>query len=407
MFLFLTRRKRIPGGLHFGPPAWHPTKIEIAQSPDHQITQSPDRPPTSRAELIALLHRINLHNTSVITPGLLEQLERAKERNILTLVLNLLPTQPEFALPAALSRIALPEILSGLNCIQTVLQPRRTHIVLDRYDLRSRRIWRRVRKSQKKSPLPYFTLKPLVNQYPIAHPTLLIRKLFGRRLAVGKLPTRFNCIIIDPVTCWALGRHLLTGQPFTQRPVQLFTAGPKEASARLVLADLTETVEQLCRRYGVILSDEKIRAATVRERPCDNAETIPVAPSRSRLGSSHAAKQVILNGMLAGQQIDPLQTTITSATESISIRDLPAAEISAPCFACGWCVDVCPTELNPVTLFEIARQTQQASSEPHTPQAREAIHCIGCGLCSYVCPTRLPLTQETLRLRNLVQQSTP
>src|SRR5262249_37416404 len=162
--------------------------------------------PTSRTELIALLQRLNLHNTSAITPGLLEQLEHAPQRSILALVLNLIPTQPEFALPAALCRIAMPEILAGLNCLQTLIEPRRTLVAVDRHDLRTRRLWHRARKTQKKSPTRSaaekrvldFSIKPLMNQYPIAHPTLLVRKLFGRRLPVGRLPVRLNRIIIDP-----------------------------------------------------------------------------------------------------------------------------------------------------------------------------------------------------------------
>jgi len=362
----------MPGGLHFGPPAWLPTQFENAppptlpQSPDHQITKSPN----SRNDLIALLRQLELHNTSAITPGLLEQLERIKDRNLLTLILNLLPTQPEFALPAALSRISRSELLAGLTCIQSILQPRRTYIALDRHDLHLRRIWRHTPPPPDQKKTHKLTLRPLVNQYPIAHPTLLVRKLLGRRLPVGKLPTRLNCIILDPVTCWALGHHLLTGQPFNQRPVQLFVTSQKSSSARLVLAHLNETVEQLCRRYDILA-------------------TTPTT-------------QFILNGMLTGQQIDPRHTTITSSTESISIRDLPTPEPPTPCFACGWCVDVCPAELNPVNLLELSTHPH-TPAQLRTPKAREALHCIDCGLCSYVCPTRLPLTQQINQLRHLIQ----
>ncbi len=114
--------------------------------------------------------------------------------------------------------------------------------------------------------------------------------------------------------------------------------------------------------------------------------------------------------MLVGRAIDPATTRIDSATDSISIRNPVPPEASSACFACGWCVDVCPTGLTPVHMLEMAQRVDAKAppedSDIPTPaallrsaDAHESLHCIGCGLCSFVCPTRLPLTAETLRLR--------
>ncbi len=98
---------------------------------------------TDRAGFLAMLERIGLWRTSSITPGLLEQMRDLGDRRIRALVVNLLPTQPEFALPAALSRGALEEMIAGLVAIQKVVGAGKVLIVLDRHEFRLARLWRR------------------------------------------------------------------------------------------------------------------------------------------------------------------------------------------------------------------------------------------------------------------------
>jgi electron transport complex protein RnfC len=378
------------GGLYFGPPGWSPDRLLDARlEDDAEADRTPadlrDIPP-DRDGFAKLLEQIGLGRTSGITPGLLEQMQELGKRDIRAIVLNLLPTQPEFAIGAGLTRAGMREMVEGLLAIQKVIQPRRMIVLLDRHDWRTWRLWRKARREQIKSnrktaktsgnKMRIFDTSAVLNQYPLAHPTILMRRMFGKRLPVGRLPVRVNRVLVDPLTCWALGRWMRTGRRFTERPVQLFTRGQKDGAAKLIMATLGETVSSVCDRHGV----------------------------------STAGMQVIVNGMLAGEEIDPALARIETDTESISVRELPLPEYPTPCFSCGWCVDVCPTALNPVSLLKLAEEAQRGggaegavgAAELRSGEARESLHCIGCGLCSYVCPTRLPLTQRTLRLRGWV-----
>lgn len=359
------------GGLYFGPPGWAPMEIEGLSSVDKEAGKAAEALPEDRQALIGLLESIGLGKTNPTLPSLAEQLHELGARRLRALVLNLLPTQPEFALSAALSEAAIQDVLAGLDAIQKHVHARRIIVAVDRHDWRLRRSWRRANRARQ------YVITKLLNRYPQAHPTMLIWTLFAKRLPVGRSPVRVNRMIIDPVTCWALGRYVRRGERFARRPVQVFAPSRAHPDPRLVLAEIGESLSLLCERLRIPLLN----------------------------------RQVIVNGLLSGEEVDPVHFRVGPDTESITVRDKLIAERPSPCFACGWCVDVCPTSLNPVNLLDLAERAQNAAGGTDTPaigallhtrEAKESLHCVGCGLCSYVCPTRLPLTQQTLRLRNWV-----
>jgi electron transport complex protein RnfC len=431
MFPFSSTRKMI-GGLVFGQPAWMPERIEetfessgaaAGDGGGEAGSAKPTDPPKSRAALLALLEKIHLDRTSAIIPGLAEQLRHAADRPIRAVVLNGLPTQPEFALPAALTRLALEELFAGLEALQIALDPKRTLVVVDRHDFRSRRLWKRFLRRRPFTSRP-IAVKSLLNRYPQAHPTILTRTLFGKRLPVGSLPVRQSLIIVDPVTVWALGRFLRGGQVFSNRPVQVFVQG--EVTPRVLMGRLGQAAAQ-----PAVPENQTIPGETPVVRPptpdAALGETIAQFCKRHKIDIE--GMQVIRNGMMAGEAVDPHATCISAATESITLRQPVEIENPSACLACGWCVDVCPTSLIPVRLMVLSEKIptgveiahgQLPAAAPRTNagpnavaslltsrEARESLHCIACGLCSYVCPTRLPLMSETLRLRERVVAARP
>jgi len=340
------------GGLYFGPPAWLPAAIVDHTTPPAQGV--PPTAPQTREALHGAVSTANIGRTTMHGPSLGEQLETLSGRSIRALVVNLLPLQPEFVLGRAMIQLFADDLLPGLQALIDVIKPRQTLIVFDRYDWALKRLLRRARKGR---PIK---LRGLLNRYPQGDATVLLRTLAGKRLPVGAPPTETNHIVIDPVALWALGRYLRTGLTFDRRPVQLFL--PDEAP-RLIMGTIGETLRTCCNRHAIGVD----------------------------------RRQVIINGMLAGTRAER-DDVIQGHTESISLRDVPIAEVPAPCISCGWCIDHCPTGLNPVELLQLAQTGKTTSSA-----AGEAKHCIGCGLCSYVCPTRLPMTPNIVALRNTLE----
>src|SRR4051794_12392898 len=106
MLDWVTRRRKMTGGLCFGPPGWSPEEIEAgkdAGASDLGNSVTPPPEPVDRLGLLKMLEELHLTKTSAVNPGLLEQIFEIGERRTRALVLNLLGTQPEFALPGALT----------------------------------------------------------------------------------------------------------------------------------------------------------------------------------------------------------------------------------------------------------------------------------------------------------------
>jgi electron transport complex protein RnfC len=65
-----------------------------------------------------------------------------------------------------------------------------------------------------------------------------------------------------------------------------------------------------------------------------------------------------------------------------------------PCIRCGWCVESCPTRVQPAGVLEAAQHEDIELADHYGIEA-----CIECGICSYVCPSRLPLLPAIRQMR--------
>lgn len=334
--------------------------VLLTASPDAPIAPALPAPaPHTLAELRECLKRGGIGPCSSRVPSLLAQLTDLGDAAPTLLLVNLMPQLPESRLTWALAQFQAQRLFAGLSWLRSVLHAPRALAVVDRADWPAIRRWRRDFRSLR------IPIRHRLNYYPQGDPTVLLWTLLGRRLPVGALPTRVGVLMVDAVTLWALGGLARDGfdSGALTRPIELFVAGQ---SPQLVEAPLGLPISDLLRALNV----------------------------------SYSGRQCIVNGMLAGVEVDPESAVVQGTTAAISIRNVPELEKPAPCFACGWCVDHCPTALNPLQLYRLALSRDGAK----TADAEEALNCISCGLCSYVCPTRLPLTQEVVGLRGAVRR---
>ncbi len=348
------RSHRVPGGLYFGPPAWDaplwPAVDPIAATP-------PADAPQSATQLCELAHRLNFSRNDIWTPSLSEQLRIAGEE-ARYIILNLIPPQPESIMSSLLSEFELPRMVAALQRVCQCFPAAQARVAIARNEYNLRYQWRASAKKNK------WRIRPLVNRYPQGHPTILLRALLGLKLQPGESPARHGVILLDPITCWTLGYWLDTGRCPDWHPIEVFTHNMRPC---VIAAPLGQPLAK-------ILTDAGIH--------CDS-------------------RQCIINGMMAGKLVDPAATVLEPWMQMISLRPPPALEMAVDCIRCGWCVNACPSGLNPAGLMAQVRIMDCLSAVA----AHEADACIECGLCSYVCPSRLPLAVTIRGMKHTNQDS--
>ena len=115
----------------------------------------------------------------------------------------------------------------------------------------------------------------------------------------------------------------------------------------------------------------------------------PVSEVISHLGASASdCGKVIMGGPLMGYAQYTLDVPVTKETYAIMLQgEQEIHEFSPdPCFNCGACVGVCPTNLLPNELSKYCEFGRFAAAEENY-----LFHCIECGLCAYVCPAKRPM----------------
>ena len=334
----LSRSHHVSGGLYFGPPAWD---APVWPARDPPADHPPVKIPADMTQLRDVLHQLKFTRHDIWTPALPDQLISGAVEHV---VLNLIPPQPESIMPRVLSEFELPRLEAGLNVIRRCVSARKTWIAAPRHEPELRYQWRDATKKNK------LLFRPIVNRYPLGHPSILLRALLGIKLKDHESPSQYGVVLLDPITCWMLGCWIETGTRPDWRPVELFT---HNAMPRVIAAPLGESLAN-------ILANAEIQ---------------------------YQGQQCIINGMMAGDLVEPLSSVLEPWMQMISIRPLPAMERPVDCIRCGWCVSACPVGLNPAGLMA---QVRVIDSLPAVA-SHEASACITCGLCSYVCPSRLPL----------------
>ncbi len=344
---------RMSGGVYFGPANWRAKKWAIPPAPIPESAAAGVAAVTNRADLSALLQRTGLGKTNLFTPALADQLALLGQRPVRLLVLNFLPSQPESTMAAALTDLALPHLRAGLTLLDMAVRADHRLVALDRHDQRTLKVWRSVAQGHD------LQVKALLGKYPLAHPLVLLRVLCRRSTLNCQAPAAAGFLVVDPITCWALGRAAAGETRLTHRPVQVVVEGLEPV---LAMTRIGEPLQDLF----------------------------------ARLGFPTTGMECIAGGMLSGRLVNPAVAVMEPHTDVVALRPTPRPEPSADCISCGWCVQACPTALNPAALLAAAGM-RAAMPLAHL---YEAAGCIDCGLCTYLCPSRLPLaaTIHTLKL---------
>jgi electron transport complex protein RnfC len=165
-------------------------------------------------------------------------------------------------------------------------------------------------------------------------------------------------LLLDAAAALAVGDYLLRGQPRQTTPVAFHdhSAG----RAHYCTVPVATNVEQLLNALAVSSANSTLRVS-------DPLRDMRISPD---------------------YLIDQKELTLHRVSP-------PDALINPnPCIRCSWCIEGCPTRIQPAALLEAAQRRNINLAKQHGIHA-----CIECGICSYVCPSQLPLLPSIRELK--------
>ena len=109
--------------------------------------------------------------------------------------------------------------------------------------------------------------------------------------------------------------------------------------------------------------------------------------------------KVISGGPMMGKALASLDVPVMKGTSAILAlsRDAVAESVPSQCIKCGKCVSICPGQVEPYLLADLAEAKDLEAFQKHN-----GMECCECGCCSYVCPAKRHLTQTIAGTRKQI-----
>jgi len=300
---------------------------------------------------IERLRRAGVWASRQASPDLIGQLNHAVSRPIDTVVCTALDSDVSLRLNGAIAARFGDRVAEGAALLARITGARRRVLAVE---------------AEAKSPwaAPWtvaaraasLEIVELSNDYPQSDPTLMLYSLTGRRLRPGRLPTTQGVLIVDAATAWAVGQAAHATPMITclvaihdhLRRRSYFLEVPLGTSLDYVFQHFSLQDEALIFRGGDLLRDQRLRSDAV----------------------------------IAGGEL------------TIHVTGAERVVIPEPCIRCAWCVEACPTLLNPAGVLDASQRR-----DAHLAQRSGIAACIECGICSHVCPSQLPLLEAVREVR--------
>jgi Na+-translocating ferredoxin:NAD+ oxidoreductase subunit C len=295
------------------------------------------------------------------SPDLLAQVHVALKRPIDSVICSVLDLDPAACGQSAWAAQHADDLVAGVSAVARVCRATRRIIVLDE---RAPSRWFSTLRMTARAAQPGVKVIELENDYPQADPTLLLYTMLNRRLRPHRSPAELGTIVLDAAAASAVGACVRRNQPMKSIPLVL--RDHDRGETYFIHAPVGITCGQLLDHLGLLnVGDEQ-------------PESAPILRS---------------GDVLRDQRIT-LDTKLGAGELLVHLSTQPKSLNPDPCIRCGWCLEACPTRIQPATLLEAAQHEDMDLAD------RAGLgSCIECGICQYVCPSRLPLLHGIRALR--------
>lgn len=308
-------------------------------------------------QAIEQLRRLGVESNRHSSPDLVAQLSACQDRTFDVVVCNLLDDDPHLPLNSAVAAESVSDLFEGVVTLARLVGASESVVVLA--SELPIPIIRDIPESARQARVRIALTSAV---YPKSDPTLLLHSLLDRRLPPGRLPSEQGVLLLDAQAVVAAARALLHGEP---------------------MLDLPLVVRDHIRRESHFL---RVPVGTT------------VRAVLRELGLAEQASLVRSGGLLRDVRVLPDQ--IIAGGELVFNVTPPEPPVNPePCIRCGWCVESCPTRVQPAGLLEAAQRDDPAMAERYGIGG-----CIECGICSFVCPSHLPLLPAIRTMKTRVRR---
>ncbi len=286
-----------------------------------------------------------------------DDLQEARARGVSFLIINGMESEPCLTGDHRLLVEHAALVVRAAAVLHGYLGVKRTFLAIDRS---KKALWRQVVDQSHGLPV---RVAGLQNRYPIGTAPLLVQTLLGRELPAHQPASAVGAVVLGLATVYHFARSLAGGVPRT-------------AGVITVCGDAVSRPGN----YWV-------------------ANGTPVAHILQRVGVSGPVARLIAGGPMTGESLADDQVVVTPECPALLVLSSSTVNrvASTACVHCGWCLEVCPTRLDPASLLKCIEVGHLAPI-----RQLHAEICIECGLCSYVCPSALPLTGCISRARRIL-----
>ena len=343
--------------------------IEIESDGRDEWTKNLPEPVTDYSRLPGVELRNRLREAGIVGLGgaafpTAVKLNPGDQHPIHTVIINGAECEPYISCDDMLMREHAPEILSGIQIIQHILEP--DQILIGIEDNKPEAITA-MQEALASLDGPDIRIVAVPSRYPTGGEKQLIKVLTGHEVPVHGLPADIGVTCHNVGTVYAIHDAIINGRPLIERVVTVTGQGIEHA-------------HNLWTRIGAPFSDLTEYCG----------------------GYTADASYLLMGGPMMGISLRHDQLPVIKATNCLLVAS--DAEIrhtgeAAPCIRCGACVEACPVSLLPQQLYWYAR-----ASDHNRIQEFNLFDCIECGCCSHVCPSHIPLVQYYRHAKNEIWQ---
>jgi electron transport complex protein RnfC len=318
-------------------------------TPYEYTSQNRDIKAIPAAEIMAHVRKAAIASNGGIDIPLWARLTLMKEKEVDTLVINAVESEPYICSSQKLMDENPEEVAFGISCIMKIIGCHNVILaVSDDYKSETDDVIKSAHLMGIK-----IKLDRVWQKYPSGHEKYLLKILTGTLLKNNETSEDMQYGLVFAEDCLNVCNAVRHGMAKITKIITV--AGGAIGNPQNLEVKLGTTIHDILEHCGLILEPERI----------------------------------VLGSAMRGIAINDLSLPIVKpVTAILALAGKELRAISPKCINCGKCVTVCPERLLPNYIAQSA-----VNADIDSCRELNIMNCIECGSCAYICPGRMPIVE--------------